>query len=180
MGTGAAFTWSFDEALHTAPSGSQRGRRRSLRLLLRACASRATVQPMLAALVLVYITLAGFTCARWCELLRTPDLPAGTLVVHAHAHAHHVHAPAANAPSAVPAVPASAHLPASGQAIADCQVQTLDASLLTGLFARPPALPVAALLLIGLLMGRCLPPAPLLRPAVPALAPLHPPPRSVR
>lgn len=187
--------WSFDEGILTGRAGTfgrRPGARRvpdrraarslPIRRWLASGGLRRGGSWLLAGLVLVYLSLAGLTCARWCELFGLTG-GAGSLGVTAagSAHQHHAHASAASLqagdPAALPVAPTAA---APALSLTTCQVQAPSPAGLMAPLLREAPLPTTgvgvALAALAALIWR----APVLAPAALTLAPPELPPRRAR
>jgi len=168
MAIGVNVTWSFDEAIRPGRASRRVPRGRAWLRPLRLWARRAGFGA-LAGLVFVYLTLAGYICARWCDIVASAAA-AGA------AHNHHT-------ASTSPLLAAEANLAsptglAPAAADGECRWQVPNPSGWLVPLVREPPVP-AATLALGLLavVDRLRPPRDP-APVLVALPPPDAPPRS--
>src|SRR5438874_9240962 len=186
-------SWSIDKAFRTAPAVARRERRPARRAWpatarVRLCRlARGLTEPggrgrgALVALLFVYVTLAGFNCAHWCDVFGPGASATGTSAGPA-AHSHHSHRLGPPSDAGPGVAPDGISVPLVGDTayLGDCRLQAPDPSSLTPPVLRelpvapPPLVPGSALAVAAL--------APMgpLKPALVSLSPPETPPRGTR
>lgn len=160
-------TWSFDEALGPTVAFRRSAAARRVGLPSAADLRRFANLP-LAALVLLYLTLSGFTCARWCDLIALNAASAVSV------HAHHGHV---DADTALGEPPAGAPSPVS---VGLCLIQPPNpAGWMVPVFREPPVA-AATFAVAFVLVAAALPRRSAERPVSFSLPPPTLPPRPAR